>query len=86
MHELLGAQKEDHSSSDLKRFFKEEVGVVKEMAIGALRPKERKEGKGGEKGKVMVRVIELDWNYEFKSLLTFLRTMRSVEIEEHEVG
>ena len=72
--------------SELERFFKKEVGVVKEMAIGALKQKERKEGKGGEKGKVMVRAIELDWDYEFRLPLIFLTIMCSVEIEEHEVG
>lgn len=76
---LTGNWREVYSSYELKRYFKEEVEAVKDMAVGAL-------GKGGERGKVIVRVIELGWDHRFKLAWLFRRTIRSVNIEEYKVG
>ena len=82
----FGTPREDYSSSELKRFFKKEIGVAKEVAVRALKPKERKEGKRDERGKMMVRVIELDSDHSFRFARFHRRTMGSVKIEEYEVG
>ena len=82
----MGTPREDYSSSELKRFFKKEIGVAKEVAIGALKPKEREEGERDERRRVMVRVIELDWGHGLGFASFRRRAMRSVKIEEYEAG
>ena len=79
--------------SERRRVFLEEVGVVKDTAVDALKQTmcEKREY-GGEARKVTIRVIELKWGLEWDIASCMIGThwpgrkyLRSIKAEEYEV-
>lgn len=88
-----GGGRELDGWSERRRVFLEEVGVVKDTAVGVLEQTMREEREyGGKTRKITIRVIELKWGLEWNIESGMIGThwpgrkyLRSVKAEEYEV-